>query len=298
VVDRRFKSSSNLWEDVSVRTTTGVAAANGVELCYETFGDPTDPTLLLVMGTGVQMTEWDTDFVEMFVTHGFHVVRFDHRDVGLSSRLDDSARYTLFDLADDAVGLLDALDVARAHVLGASLGGMVAQCIAVRHPDRVLSLCSIMSTTGAPGVGTSRREAREALIGPRPTSRDGVMDAAAARGRILRGGGFPFDEEMIRRRAGAAFDRAEYPAGRARQVAAVLATGDRTDALRSVRVPTVVIHGDADPLVHLSGGQATAAAIPGARLVVIPGMGHELPAAAWPLIVEAFATNAARADLD
>ncbi|MGD9995680.1 MAG: alpha/beta fold hydrolase [Ilumatobacteraceae bacterium] len=278
-----------------MRTTTAMAATNGVELCYETFGDPAHPALLLVMGTGVQMTEWEPEFVAMFVEQGFHVVRFDHRDVGLSSRCDDAVRYTLDDLADDAAGLLEALGIDRAHILGASLGGMVAQCLTIRHPRLVLSLCSIMSTTGAPGVGTSRKDARDALIGPRPTTRDGVVDAAVTRGRILRGGGFPFDEDMIRRRAGAAFDRAEYPAGRARQVAAVLASGDRTDALRSVRVPTVVIHGDADPLVHLSGGEATAAAIPDARLVVIPGMGHELPAGAWPLVVEAFAENATRA---
>jgi pimeloyl-ACP methyl ester carboxylesterase len=276
-------------------TTSGVASANGVELCYETFGDPDHPTLLLVMGTGVQMIEWEPAFVDLFVARGFHVVRYDHRDVGLSTHLDDSVRYTLFDLADDAAGLLDALAIARAHVLGASLGGMVAQCIAIRHPQRVLSLCSIMSTTGAPGVGTSRRAAREALMAPRPASREGVVDAAVARAQVLRGGGFAFDEDAIRRRAGAAYDRAEYPEGRARQVAAVLATGDRTEALRSVTAPTVVIHGADDPLVHVSGGEATAAAIPGARLVVIPGLGHEFPAAVRPLIVDAFAGNAARA---
>lgn len=276
-------------------STSGVAHANGIELCYQTFGDPVDPALLLVMGTGVQMTEWEPEFVAAFVDRGFHVIRYDHRDVGLSTRFEAGTTYTLFDMADDAVGLLDALGVDRAHVLGASLGGMVAQCVAIRHPARVLSLCSIMSTTGAPGVGTSRRDARQAMTAPRPSSRDGVIEAAVERARILRGGGFPFDEDTIRRRAAAAFDRAEYPEGRARHVAAVLATGDRTDALHSVVAPTVVIHGAEDPLVHLSGGEATAAAIPGARLVVVPGLGHEFPAAARPLIVDAFAANAARA---
>ncbi len=275
--------------------TSGLASANGLKLCYETFGEPSHPTVLLVMGTGVQMIEWDLQFVHMFVERGYHVVRFDHRDVGLSSHLGDSARYTLYDLADDAVGLLDALAIEHAHLLGASLGGMVAQCIAVRHPARVLSLCSIMSTTGAAGVGTSRREAREALTASRPPTPAGAVEAALVRAQALRGGGFPFDEDMIRRRAAAAFDRMEYPEGRARQLAAVLATGDRTDTLHTVTAPTVVIHGDADPLIHLSGGEATAAAIPGARLVVIPGLGHELPAAAWPLIVDAFAQNATRA---
>ena len=276
-------------------STSGVAHANGIDLCYETFGDPTDPALLLVMGTGVQMTEWEPGFVAAFVERGFHVVRYDQRDVGLSTRLEAGATYTLFDMADDAVGLLDALGVDRAHVLGASLGGMVAQCVAIRHPERVLSLCSIMSTTGAPGVGTSRRDAREAMTAPRPSSRDGLIEAAVERARILRGGGFPLDEAMFRRRAAAAIDRAEYPAGRARHLAAIIATGDRTDALHSVVAPTVVIHGADDPLVHVSGGHATAAAIPGASLVVIPGMGHELPAGARPLIVDAFVANAARA---
>jgi pimeloyl-ACP methyl ester carboxylesterase len=276
-------------------SSSRVAHANGIDLCYETFGDPTDPALLLVMGTGVQMTEWEPDFVAAFVDRGFYVVRYDHRDVGLSTRLDDSARYTLFDLADDAAGLLDALAIDRAHVLGASMGGMVAQCIAIRHPHRVLSLCSIMSTTGAPRVGTARRDAREAMTAPRPTSREEVIEVAVERARILRGGGFPFDETSIRRRAAAAFDRADCPEGRARHVAAILASGDRTEALHSVIAPTVVIHGSADPLVHVSGGEATAAAIPGARLVLIEGMGHEFPAGARPLIVDAFVANAARA---
>jgi pimeloyl-ACP methyl ester carboxylesterase len=275
--------------------TTGIAAANGVELCYERFGDPAHPTLLLVMGTGVQMTEWQPEFVQMFVDRGYHVVRYDHRDVGLSTHLDDGVSYTLWDLADDAVGLLDALGVGRAHVLGASLGGMVAQCIAIRHPDRVRSLCSIMSTTGAPGVGTSRRDAREALMAPRGETREEVVEAAVARAKVLRGGGFEFDEDMVRRRAGAAWDRMEYPEGRARQVAAVLATGDRTEALRWVRTPTLVIHGDADPLIHVTGGQATADVIPGAGLVIIPGLGHEFPRGAWHLIVDAWYANAVAA---
>jgi pimeloyl-ACP methyl ester carboxylesterase len=283
----------NLGYDQAV-STTGIAQANGIELCFETFGDPADPSVLLVMGTGVQMTEWEPEFVAAFVDRGFHVVRYDHRDVGLSTRFESGATYTLHDMADDAIGLLDALGIEHAHIVGASMGGMVAQCIAISHPQRVASLCSIMSTTGAAGVGTSRRDAREAMTAPRPSSRDGVIEVAVERAQLLRGGGFPFDEEMIRRRAAAAYDRAEYPEGRARHVAAILATGDRTEALRSVGAPTVVIHGAADPLVHVSGGGATAAAIPGASLVVIPGMGHEFPTGARPLVVDAVVENAAR----
>jgi len=284
----------NLGYDRQV-SATGIAHANGIDICYETFGDAAAPVLLLIMGTGVQMTEWEPEFVESFVEQGFRVVRYDHRDVGQSTRFDDSARYTLWDMADDAIGLLDVLGVEQAHVAGASMGGMVAQCIAIRHPGRVLSLCSIMSTTGADRVGTSRRDAREAMTGPRPTSREGVIETAVLRAQLLRGGGFPFDQDMIRRRAAAAYDRADSPEGRARHVAAILATGDRTDALRRVVAPTVVIHGAADPLVHSSGGEATAAAIPGASLVLIPGMGHELPLAARPLIVDAFVENARKA---
>ena len=276
-------------------STTGIAHANGIDICYETFGDAEAPAILLIMGNGVQMTEWEPEFVETFAERGFHVVRYDHRDVGLSTRFDDTATYTLWDMADDAIGLLDALRIEQAHIVGTSMGGMVAQCIAIRHPARVVSLCSIMSTTGADRVGTSRRDAREAMTGPRPTSREGVIETAVSRAQLLRGGGFAFDEEMIRRRAAAAYDRADNPEGRVRHTAAILATGDRTDALRHVVAPTVVIHGTADPLVHSSGAEATAAAIPGAKLVLIPGMGHEIPAGARPLIVDAVADNANRA---
>ncbi len=289
--------------------STATVRANHIDICYETFGDPSDPALVLVMGLGVQLIEWEPTFVDAFVAHGLHVIRFDNRDTGLSTHFHDiepdvagarrgdpsSAPYTLFDMADDAVALLDALGIERAHILGASMGGMIAQSIAIRHPNRVLSLCSIMSNPGDPNVGRPTREAFAALTAPAPDTREGVIEAAVARSKVFRGGGFPYDEERIRARATAAYDRAHDPAGKARQQSAVIATGDRTAALASVRVPTVVIHGEADPLATLGGGQATAAAIPGATLVVIPGMGHEFPEGARPMIVEAAVANIRRA---
>ncbi len=289
--------------------STSTVRANDIDICFETFGDPAHPALLLVMGLGVQLTEWEPEFVQMFVDHGLHVIRFDNRDTGLSTHFHHiepnvaaarrgdrtSAPYTLFDMADDAVALLDALGIARAHVVGASMGGMVAQTIAISHPERVLSLCSIMSGTGDPTVGRATPEALAALTAPAPIAREDVIEAAVERGKVFRGGGFPYEPERIRRRATAAYDRAHDPAGKARQQAAVIASGDRTEALRSLRVPTVVIHGEADPLATLGGGQATAAAIPDATLVVIPGMGHEFPIGARPQIVEAAIANIRRA---
>ncbi|MFI5934527.1 alpha/beta hydrolase [Actinoplanes sp. NPDC051494] len=286
-----------------------VARTNGVELAYETAGDPDAPALLLVMGLGAQLTDWPQEFTTLLAGHGFHVISFDNRDAGLSSALDDhrvpdipallagdrsSAPYLIADLAADAAGLLDTLGVQRAHVVGASLGGMIAQQIAVDYPDRVASLCSIMSTTGDRTVGRATPEAA-AEMGRRPAAgREEVIAGSVARARIIGSPGFPATEEELRQRAGAKYDRAYRPAGTHRQYAAILASPDRTQALRRVTAPTLVIHGEDDALIGVSGGRATAAAIPGAELLTIPGMGHDLPRELWPRITGAIARNASR----
>ncbi|WP_033287652.1 alpha/beta fold hydrolase [Amycolatopsis jejuensis] len=270
---------------------TATARVGELELCYETLGDPGDPALLLVMGFGVQMTEWDRAFVAAFADAGFHVIRYDHRDTGLSAKL-DGLSYGLEDMADDGIGLVRALGITQVHVLGASMGGMIAQLMAIRHPDVVLSLCSIMSTTGAPGVGSPRPGVLEAMAAPVPASRAQVADQAVRNHHLVSGGGYPVDEEAARQRAQEAYDRSYYPEGRLRQQQAVRSATDRTAALGRLRIPVVVVHGADDPLVQLSGGEATAAAIPGAELVVFPGMGHEFPVELHGRIVEAFAQNA------
>ena len=289
---------------------TGSAHANGIDIAYETFGSPADPALLLVMGLGAQMIAWDEGFCSLLTSKGFHVIRFDNRDVGLSSKTeggpmpdvakamagdDSTASYKLTDMAGDAAGLLTELGIDRAHVVGASMGGMIAQQMAISFPERVLSLCSIMSTTGNPEVGQGTPEAMALIVGPRPTTREEVIDAGVKSARFLYGSGFPFDEAKARARAERAYDRSFYPLGFARQIVAVRASGDRTEALAGVRVPTVVIHGEDDPLVTPSGGEATAAAVPGATLVTVPGMGHSVPEGAWPVIADAIVANAARA---
>jgi pimeloyl-ACP methyl ester carboxylesterase len=284
-----------------------------VELCYETLGDPANPTLLLIMGLGAQMIYWPEPFCEALVGEGFHVVRFDNRDAGrstilrhvrppsaaalISRRLRDVA-YTLEDMADDAAGLLDHLDVDAAHVVGASMGGMIAQTLAVRHPDRVLSLVSIMSTTGGRKVGRPQRRLIPLLLRPVPRDPDGYVKRMMAGARLIGSKGFPQDPERLKTMLARAYDRGVHPSGTLRQLGAIVASGDRTPALASVRAPTLVIHGDADPLVTPSGGQATAAAIPGARLLTIEGMGHDLPRQVWARLVAAITTHARAAEAD
>jgi pimeloyl-ACP methyl ester carboxylesterase len=286
------------------------AQANGVELEYEVVGDPAARPLLLVQGLGAQLVSVEEGFCAELAARGFMVVRFDNRDVGLSTRPDGAAApdlaavwegdrsslaYTLEDMADDAAGLLDAVGVPSAHVAGISLGGMIAQLLAVRHPDKVRSLASIMSTTGDRRVGQPSAEGAGVLFSPMPAERDRYLEQAVANAELaLAGSAFPFDPEAVRRAAARGYDRAWYPAGVGRQLAAVLAAGDRTEALRSLRVPTLVVHGDADRLVGVSGGEATAAAVPGARLLRIPGLGHELPPGVWATVADAIADNAAR----
>jgi pimeloyl-ACP methyl ester carboxylesterase len=292
--------------------TVRKAHAGAVELAYETFGEDGRPPVLLVMGIGSQMINWHEDFCTA-LARGRLVIRFDNRDVGESQWLEgevdiaacaagdtSSAVYTLDDMADDGVGLLDELGLSSAHVVGASLGGMIAQTIAIRHPQRVRTLTSIMSTTGEPGVANPTQEAAAALMSPPARSREEAMQRILEVRRVIGSPGFPRDERDIRERAGRAWDRGVNPAGFARQLAAVYASGDRTAALRSLGVPTLVVHGEEDPLIPVSGGRATAAAIPGAELWTIPGMGHDLPRQVWPDLIDridalAESTDGARA---
>jgi pimeloyl-ACP methyl ester carboxylesterase len=280
------------------------AAANGIELEYDTFGDRADPPLLLVMGLGAQMTAWDERLCRLLADRGHFVVRFDNRDVGLSTKIEGppvdftasfaaawsgqpvDAPYLLSDMADDAAGLLDALDIPAAHVVGASMGGMIAQALAIGHPDRVLTLTSIMSTTGDPGVGQPTPEAMAVLLERPPADRDGAVEQSVRASRVIGSPGW-FDEEATRARAAAAYDRSYYPVGVGRQLLAVLASGSRVEQLRRLDVPTLVIHGEVDPLVTPSGGRQTAELVPGAELRIVKGMGHDLPPAVWPEIVDA-----------
>jgi pimeloyl-ACP methyl ester carboxylesterase len=286
------------------------AKSNGLELEYDTFGSATDPALVLVMGLGAQMINWDPEFCELLAAEGFQVIRYDNRDIGLSTYLDDlpmpnlpllaagdlsQAPYLLADMGDDLAGLLDALGVAKAHIVGASMGGMIVQQFVIDHPERVLSLCSIMSTTGDTTVGRASPEAMAVLMRPPAATREESIAAGAEGSLVIGSPGFPLSEEERLAKSAASYDRAFHPAGGARQMAAIIASPDRTEGLRNVQVPTVVIHGEADPLVDQSGGKATAAAVPGAELVIIPGMGHDLPRGVWATVAENIARNARRA---
>jgi pimeloyl-ACP methyl ester carboxylesterase len=287
------------------------ARVNGIELVYDTFGESSAPPMLLVMGLGGQMIAWDEDFCTQLAARGYWVIRFDNRDVGLSTRFDEAgvpdilalmqgqaqgeaiqAPYTLRDMADDAVGLLDALAVASAHVVGISMGGMIAQEMAIHHPERVRTLTSIMSSTGNPGLPPPKPDALSVLVTPFPTDREGYLEHSIKTWRVLGGPGFPVDEDVIKERAGRLFDRGLSPAGTIRQLAAILASGSRQEALQSITVATLVIHGDADPLVPVEGGIDTANSIPGAGLLIIEGMGHDLPLAVAPQVIEAIARHA------
>jgi pimeloyl-ACP methyl ester carboxylesterase len=289
-------------------------AANGIELEYDTFGDRSAPPLLLVMGLGAQMVLWEDEFCAALAERGFFVVRFDNRDIGQSTQLDAagvpnifvamqaaatgqpmSAPYTLADMADDTVALMTALDMERAHVVGASMGGMIVQTLAIRHPTRLLSATSIMSTTGDPALPQATPAAMAALLTPPPSDREGNVARNVEAWRVIGSPGFPFDEDRMRGLLGLSFDRGYHPNGVARQLVAIVASGDRTKALHSVMVPTLVIHGDADPLIPVAGGHATAEAVPGATLLVIEGMGHDLPVGTWPPIIDAISKHAAHA---
>jgi pimeloyl-ACP methyl ester carboxylesterase len=281
-----------------------------LELCFERFGDPRDPAVLLVMGLATQMLGWHEDFCESLAGRGFHVVRFDNRDIGRSTKLShlppptlrqllrrDGAAvgYTLEDMADDAAGLLDHLEIERAHVAGASMGGMIAQTLAIRHPERVLSLASIMSNTGGRWKGQPALRIYPLFLRRAPRGREGYVEHTVRVFRTIGSPGFERDEDDLREVVGRGYDRGIDAAGAARQLAAIVAAPDRTPALAAVRIPTVVIHGAADPMINPSGGRATAKAIPGARMLSIDGMGHDLPRGAWGRILDAIEENAARA---
>ena len=286
------------------------AQANGIEITYDTFGDRSNPAMLLIMGLGIQMLGWDERFCNMLADRGYFVIRFDNRDVGLTSKIEggpppdlmklmagdfSSAAYTLDDMAADAAGLLDELGIEKAHIVGVSMGGMIGQTLAISHPERALSLTSIMSTTGAPAVGQPRQDVLMALVAPAPADREGFIDRQVEMFKLIGSPDYPMQEDEFRELVARSYDRAFYPEGFMRQLTAILASGDRTAALAAVDVPTLVIHGDADPLIAPDGGEATAEAIPGAKLVKIPGMGHDLPPALWPRFVDEIVANAERA---
>jgi pimeloyl-ACP methyl ester carboxylesterase len=280
-----------------------------IEIAYQTLGDPSGPPLLLVMGLGMQLIHWDRELCEELAERGYYVIRFDNRDAGLSTMIDApvppivramagfhiDAPYLLRDMANDSFGLLDELGIERAHVMGVSMGGMIGQTMAMERPERVLSLTSIMSTTGERRAGMPKLRVWSVLMRRAPSQREAFQDYFVRMFRIIGSPGFPQDEPRVRELAAATFDRAHNPAGTARQLAAILASGDRTPGLRRLRVPTTVIHGRDDPLIPFRGGVATARAIPGAELVAIPGMGHDLPREIWPKLHGALARSSERA---
>jgi pimeloyl-ACP methyl ester carboxylesterase len=290
-----------------------ITPANGIDICYDTFGDPADPPLLLVMGFTAQMTAWHPGFCQRLADGGRYVIRFDNRDVGLSTHFDGVAvdiaavlgavaghgpmpevPYTLTDMGADAFGLLSALGIERAHIAGASMGGMIVQQMAIDHPERVLSMTSIMSTTGEPEFFQAKPEATAALMGVPPTDREAFIPFAVERARIIQSP-VHFDAERAAQLAGESFDRAFYPDGSARQLAAIRASADRSAGLRALRVPTLVIHGRADPLVLPIGGERTAELIAGANLLMLHDMAHDLPEPLWPVICDAILSHTAHA---
>ena len=266
------------------------ASVNGIELEYETFGDPKERPLLLIGGLGTQLTGWDEAFCRLLVDRGFYVIRFDNRDAGLSTRPENP--YTLDDMATDAAGLLDALGIPAAHIVGASMGGFIAQLMALDHPDHVLTLTSLISGPNGDDAVAPTDEGRAVLLAADPGTRDGRIELGLRGKRELLGPGDPFDEEYERARVVAAVDRAFNPAGFVRQLQAIMAAPGRLERLRSVNVPTLVVHGDADILVPVENGRRVAAAVPGARLVEIPGMGHDVPKRVWTRVADEIAALA------
>ena len=288
-----------------------IVKTSGIDLAYDSFGDEADEAILLIAGLGTQMIRWTVPFCEELATRGYRVVRFDNRDIGQSSKLSGGKRltalemlklrflkipiqapYRLHDMAEDTVGLMDALGIKSAHLVGASMGGMIAQEIAISFPQRVRSLTSIMSTTGNPKVPGPTREAAAILMAPPPATREEFLDRFAKTWKVLRAGHFPEDEARDRSRAERTFARGLNPAGAGRQLRAILASGSRKERLKMVKAPTLVIHGTVDPLVRPEGGKDTAASIPGAKLVMVEGMGHALPIPMWPQIIDAIDKHA------
>jgi pimeloyl-ACP methyl ester carboxylesterase len=285
------------------------ARVGELNIAYQTLGNPSDPPLLLVMGLGMHLIHWDLELCRRLAGRGFHVIRYDNRDSGRSTMIDApvpnlvramaglpiDSPYLLSDMADDAFGLLDHLGIERAHVLGASMGGMIGQEMAIRRPERVLSLASLMSTTGERRHGRPKLRLWSLFVHRAPKRQDAYVEYFLRVLRMIGSPGYPVDEARVRELAAATHERGHHPAGTGRQLAAIMASGDRTDRLRRLTVPTVVIHGTDDPLVPFRGGVATARAIPDADFIAVPGMGHDLPSDAWPTIIEAVVTNTERA---
>jgi pimeloyl-ACP methyl ester carboxylesterase len=288
-----------------------LAKANGIEICYDIFGSADAEPLFLIMGLSAQMVLWDDEFCKQLAARGFRVIRFDNRDIGKSSHMSGGKRltpfellklrflkipvaapYKLIDMARDTVGLMDVLGIKSAHIVGASMGGMIAQEIAISFPQRVRSLTSIMSTTGNPRIPGPTREAAAVLMAPPPKTKEEYFERFAKTWKVLRVGSFPEDEALDPSRAARTFERGLNPNGVGRQLRAVLASGSRKERLGQVKIPTLVIHGTVDPLVRPEGGKDTAASISGARLLMIAGMGHALPIPMWPQIIDAIDKHA------
>ena len=286
--------------------------ANGIQIEYETFGNNTSPALLLIMGLGGQMILWDAQLCQQLADKGLYVIRFDNRDSGLSEKFDKTgvpgimeifaarmkgeeikASYTLDDMADDANGLMEALGIKKAHICGVSMGAGIAQTVAIRHPSRVLNLISIYGSTGNPELPMPKPEAYSVFITPPPEGKEEFIQHFVDGCKTLAGSGFPFDEKWHHEIADKGYDRAFYPQGVALQMAAIVAHGNRKPALASVTAPTLVIHGSDDPIVLVEGGKDTAEAIPEAELIIIDGMGHDLPngKGAWPQIIDAIVSH-------
>jgi pimeloyl-ACP methyl ester carboxylesterase len=287
----------------------GRLKSNGIGIEYETFGDAKDAPMLLIMGLGAQMTTWDDDFCKQLSKRGFHVIRFDNRDVGLSDKMDSAGMpdiqaafagdpkpaYSLDDMADDAVGVLDALGISAAHIVGASMGGFITQLVGINHPKRALSLTSIMSHPGGEDAVAPLPEGLEVLIRVPPQDRQSIVENSILTRRVLAGAGNPFDEAKERVNAERAYDRSYYPAGMGRQLVAVLAAKGRLERLSKVKIPTLVIHGLDDVLIPPENGRRVAAAVPGANLLEFEGMGHNIPEPLWPQVFDAIQENARRA---
>lgn len=305
------QSGNDALAGVHVSEELRAPVATGIELCYQTYGDAGSDPLLLVMGLSAPMTWWDDELCRRLATAGFFVVRFDNRDAGRSGRghgrvsrgdivraglgFPGKAPYTLSDMAEDMVGLLDHLGIARAHIAGASMGGMLVQTMAIEHPERVASLVSIMATTGKRSVGWQHPSLLPRLLAPRARTREAYIENGRVMARMIGSPAYPEDPESMDRRAGETWDRGISASGVLRQMLAILRQPNRTAALRELTVPTAVIHGAADKMVHVSGGRATAAAIPGAELVVIDGMGHDLPPELFDTFVDVIRRTADRA---
>jgi pimeloyl-ACP methyl ester carboxylesterase len=290
--------------------------ANGIQIEYDTFGNSSFPALLLIAGNGAQIFFWDVEFCELLAKKGLFVIRFDNRDAGLSTKFDAAgipdfpaaikaamegkpvqSAYTLDDMADDAMGLLNALGIKKAHICGASMGGMIAQVISYRHPKHVLSLTSIMSTTGNPELPQGKSEAIAAVLAPAPAERQAYIEHNLNVWRRIWSPGFPFEEERARTFIEKSYDRSYYPQGMVRQNIALIANGDRRPSLSTIAIPTLVIHGADDPLIPVEGGKDTAYVIPGARLFIINGMGHDMPKGIWVKIVTAISQHTMQANV-